>query len=147
VKVFKFSAVSMFAEDIRDEVGGTQTIVGILPDNLAVPSFPGIIPKLAVYSRISFDPEFSPRNVSVSISFDNGAEIASDTFSADLVKQSITETKGKDGPIATLISKTIIGGIAINAPSRIRAVVSHDGGEFLAGTINIELADELAVAP
>ena len=140
MKVFKFSAVAMFAEDIRDEVGGTQTIVGIFPDNLAVPSFPGMIPKLAIYTRISFDPGFAPKNVSVAISMDNGTELASDTFAGDLVVQSADETKGKEGPIATLISKTIIGGIAIGGPGRMRAVVSHDGGEFLAGSINIELA-------
>jgi len=31
-----FNCVGIFCEDIREEVGGTHTIVGVMPDNISV---------------------------------------------------------------------------------------------------------------
>jgi hypothetical protein len=55
-----FSAVPIFCEDIREEVSGLYTIVGALPDQMALPqrleglSPPIIVPKLACLIRANF---------------------------------------------------------------------------------------------
>jgi hypothetical protein len=141
MKVFKFSALSVFAEDIREEVAGTQTIVGVMPDNMAVPSFPGLFPKIAVYTRISFDPGFPPKNLSIACTLNDTLELAADTFATEMIEGSVRATRAKDGPIATLVSKILIGGITISGPSRIRVVVSNASGDVLAGSLNIELVE------
>ena len=45
----------ILCEDIRDERSGTETLVGVLPDNVAIRGPRGVMPKLAVYLRIQID--------------------------------------------------------------------------------------------
>lgn len=47
-----FDAVTVFAEDVREEKQGTISLIGILPDILAIPNMPSALPKIAIYTRI-----------------------------------------------------------------------------------------------
>ena len=43
----------MFCEDVRCESGGTETIVGVFPDNPRVPETHPVIPKYFAYVRVN----------------------------------------------------------------------------------------------
>ena len=48
------SALTLFCEDIRQELTGIESHIGVLPDNIGVPMFPATIAKLGLYTRITF---------------------------------------------------------------------------------------------
>ena len=56
-----FSAIGIFCEDIRQEKSEQDTLIGILPDNVNVPSIPGMFPKLGLVVRMHFDVSSSAR--------------------------------------------------------------------------------------
>jgi hypothetical protein len=43
---------TVFCDDIRNEVGGKNTYVGVYTGNLAVPSFPAILPKFGIVATL-----------------------------------------------------------------------------------------------
>lgn len=45
-------AITIFCEEVRKEIGDTETIVGVMPDTIVVESLPFIFPKFAAYTRI-----------------------------------------------------------------------------------------------
>jgi hypothetical protein len=49
---FPVSAVAMFCSDVRDELQGALTVVGIMPDNIRLPEIPAAIPQLTILVRI-----------------------------------------------------------------------------------------------
>src|SRR5688572_15722901 len=60
-------AIGFFCEDIRDEKSGQDTLIGILPDHLAVPAFPGMLPKLGIYVRIHLSLDANPKIIRVKL--------------------------------------------------------------------------------
>src|SRR5262245_1416449 len=61
--VMNFSVIALFCEDIREEKSGQDTIIGILPDALNVPQFPGALPKLGIYVRFHLNAESEFRSI------------------------------------------------------------------------------------
>jgi hypothetical protein len=43
-------AMGVFCDDIREEVQGMHSLVGIYPDNVNVPVVPRMMPKLGLYA-------------------------------------------------------------------------------------------------
>lgn len=50
--------ISLFCEDIREEVGGKRSLMGVFDTDLIVPHFPIVIPKLAVLIRLIVPSDF-----------------------------------------------------------------------------------------
>ena len=46
------SVVALFCSDVRQEKGGTETIVGIFPDNVNLLTIPGAFAQMYVYVRM-----------------------------------------------------------------------------------------------
>jgi hypothetical protein len=45
-------AACIVCEDIREEISGQATIIGVLPDNLAMPGFLSLAPKFGIVEKI-----------------------------------------------------------------------------------------------
>jgi hypothetical protein len=50
-----YTAVGLFCEDVREERGNKETIVGVYSDSISVPHFPGAFKKMVVYVRLHAD--------------------------------------------------------------------------------------------
>lgn len=57
----------VFSEDIRQEIAGTSTIVGVLSSTVEVLDFPVTLPKLAVYVRVFVPSHIVADSISVEI--------------------------------------------------------------------------------
>src|SRR5450759_2714461 len=67
-RLMAYNCVGLFCEDIREEVSGTHTIIGVMPDNITLagqspPPEAGaslLFPKLAIYLRLNIETANKP---------------------------------------------------------------------------------------
>jgi hypothetical protein len=69
------SIVALFCSDVRQEKGGTETIVGVLPDNVNLPSIPGPFAQICVYVRMHMRPSFRPAQIISRLMLPDGSEL------------------------------------------------------------------------
>lgn len=132
-----FTATALFCEDIREEIGGTFTIVGVMPDNVEVPSFPVLISKLAIYVRANIDPAFNPGSITLRIKVGDGPANDVATMDPKVVAQTMLLARETRIPMAGLVLRTMMQNLPIRAPGRITALVRTSQEEVVVGFLNI----------
>jgi hypothetical protein len=131
-----FSFIGIFCEDVRDEVGGTHTVVGVLPDNVNIGGLPGMIAKLAIYIRIQLHKDYNPKVLKARMKIPGGIafEIAD---LAELIRPTKEQAESSNMPFVGLVAKAIISPIQISQIGRIEAIVDVDGTEYICGVLNL----------
>src|SRR5689334_17198651 len=130
--------VALFCEDIRQEAGGSITLVGIMQDNInldvqgrpeSAPTNAAItIPKLGVYIRISFDPNLALDEIKFRLTAPDGGEQQLGIVEAAVLKQAALQAREKGNPLAGVASRVILGGLTISKPGilRLDAIMTHE---------------------
>lgn len=136
---YNFSAVTIFCEDLRDERSGTETMIGILPDNVNVPAFPFAFPKLAMYTRIIIANDFEIEPIELLMSI-NGNEVALGVVDRELITKAIDDSKEAGAPITGLISRAIAVPFPIPEASRILIFAKTSRHSVTTGTLRLQLA-------
>lgn len=141
-----FSCVALFCEDIREETKGTFSLIGILPDNLKVPGFPGGFKSLALYIRISFPPTENPGPIRLDMVDVDNNNIVLTVLENALIDRAIREAIDVGSPLAGLISKVEFGTWPITKPGRVLIRVHHETRTEVCGVMNFMLSDDAAKA-
>jgi hypothetical protein len=139
-------AIGLFCEDIREEKQGTDTLIGVMPDNMVLPSpFPIFLAKLALYVRLNLSSESTTESIIVSMRFPNGnvAQIAN--FDTAAIQKAKLEAVGK--PWAGLIAKVIFGGVQIGQDGNFEALVIFDGETSVCGFLSVKQQRLLPPSP
>ncbi|MBI2720370.1 MAG: hypothetical protein HY245_02880 [Rhizobiales bacterium] len=136
----KVSAIALFCEYIRVESAGTETLIGILPDNIQVDRFPGIFPSLHVYTRIHLDPGCDDLAIVVRLLSQRDITIIENEIPPDLLRRTLADARKSAAPIAGLISRLSAMPFPIEEEGRLRVVATIGKEELLCGAINIILA-------
>jgi hypothetical protein len=131
------SIIGLFCEDIRQEKSEQATLIGILPDNLAMPQVPNVLPKLGVYIRVHFDPKTSPSPMSIKLRVPDGPDIPLGEITDELITQSKTETKANGTPVAGLVSMAVVTPFPIKTFGNVTAVVTTKDGDYICAALNI----------
>jgi hypothetical protein len=141
------SVVCLFCEDIRQEHNEMNTLVGILPDNLAFPSLPAMIPKLGVYVRINIDATVDPGAMEILLSVPGKeSRISIGTISQSLIEKARKQAQEKGSPIAGIISRAILSPFEVLQAGRIRALAIIRDEQVLCGGLNIEIRSDQSTA-
>ena len=135
-----FSAVAIFAEDGRDEVGGTLSLIGIMPDNVAVASFPALLPRLHLYIRISYDPTDPPMTVSSGMRVNDDAPILTQAFDDAALRQSVADALTSGTRIGTIIARFGAINVQLHEPCLLNATITWNDEEYIVGNLNIDAA-------
>jgi len=138
------SAVALFCEDIREEKIGTETIVGVFPDNVNIQKVPGIFPKICIYVRLHFRPDVEPGRILTRIIMPDDTEANRNEIQPQLIKQAREQAMADGSPYAGLITKFIISPMQVTSIGRIRAMVTVNGKECIAGALNLRLSPSSA---
>src|SRR5258708_3049294 len=131
-----FSFVGIFCEDIRDEIAGTHTIIGVLPDNVNIGSLPGMLPRLGVYIRIQLDIYPSPKTLKTRMKIPGGATFDIADFER-LIGAAKEQSQVHGTPFVGLIAKGTFSPLPIGELGRIEAIVEVDGTEYVCGVLNL----------
>ena len=134
------SCIGLFSESIREEKRGTDSLVGIMSDNVSVPAFPGLIPQIAIYVRVAFEPKFNPGPMNISVVNVDNKPLAELNFDQSLVSQAISETALKKGPLVGLVGRIGIGNFEITKAGKVGVYATINGEKRVCAALNFELA-------
>lgn len=135
-----FSAVALFCEDIREEVSGMSTLIGIYPDNVHVGALPFIFPKLSVFMRLNMTISSAPpNNVEYWLTSPDQIPFPRSVIDKEIIKRAYKEAREKGGTNAGTISKATMNLLQIRSEGRLNLMVSVDGLEIVAGTLNVQV--------
>jgi hypothetical protein len=134
------SIIALFCQDIREEKSGTDIIIGVMPDNISVPSVPFILPKLSVYARVNIAlSREPPRIIQLKLTQQSAPEVSISAIDAPLIEKTIRESREKGSANAGLISKAILVNFKIEKQGRLDVKAIVDEQEFVCGTLNVEV--------
>lgn len=137
------TVMGLFCDDIRPEIAGTDTIVGVMPDNITVPhKLPIGIPKFSIYLRINIDAEQDPGPISMKVVLPSGTEIPVGSVERTVVDAARANAKRDGNPISGLISRVALSPFPIVEEGRMRAIVRIGDQEFLACALNIRVDEK-----
>ena len=131
-------ALGLFCESVREEAGGTHTIVGILPDNMTLQKVPSALPKLSLYVRIVVEPGVDPGQMSIWLSFPNGEAREIQKVDPKLVEASRKAAKDDGGPLVGVIAHAAFPQFPVPAYGRITALLRTAKDEIVCGFLNVK---------
>lgn len=138
----EISAIVLFCEDIRQEVGGQYSLIGVVGDNLNVLGVPGAIPKFAIYVRINFSIDAEPREFQIFLINPDGERILVSTIPKAMVESSILDAKEQGNRIVGIVSHMIAAPFPINSVGRYWIELVWGGGSLFLGSLKIGLGDD-----
>jgi hypothetical protein len=133
------SVVALFCSDVREEKAGTVTIVGVFPDNMNVSKVPAALPKLCVYVRMHVHVDFDPGPLFTRIVMD-GQEVSRSDVQDELIQTTRAKGKAMGRSFIGLISTFAMSPLPIAKAGQIQALVTAGGKEYVAGSLNFQLA-------
>lgn len=139
------SATGLFCEDIREEKQGTDTLIGILPDNMALQplgqaeqSWQPVFPKLALYVRINVNSEIKIDTLSIKLRLPDGNILNLTSFDKELIEKSRLDASG--APFVGFVSKVVFGPTPMPVKGRFEAIAELNGSETICGFLNVTRA-------
>jgi hypothetical protein len=130
-------ALSLFCQDARDEVGGTMSLIGLLPDNIVI-SVGSLVPKLVVFTRINIDVNDPVLAIDVCLRSPDGTDLITNTVELEKVQQAITEARRDENSVGGILTR-IEGSPFAPALGRYKVIVKYDGKEYVTGSIRFVL--------
>ena len=131
-----FAAVTLFAEDLRQEVGGTYSIIGVMGDNVEVPSFPGAVPKIAIYTRIHVPTDVKTDSISVVLRFPDGVEHVVNEFDPELLERTRLKAIEDSQPYYGIFGHALASPFPVQQEGVIHAIGRFGDAEGVIGTLN-----------
>ena len=141
----KLSIIGVFCEDIREEVGGTTTLIGLLSDTVNVNAATRgaaekteskFLGKLCVFVRANFDPD-NPIRIKTYLVFPDGQELEVGSAEGDIIGKAQSDAKNKGNPLAGIVLKAILGGFSLSSDGGVvRLEADINGERRLLGAIN-----------
>jgi hypothetical protein len=141
------SAVALFCDDIREEKMGGHTIIGVMGDNVALPEFPVVLPKLGIYLRLHIPTSAKPEKYEIYLNFPNGNRVLVSTIEHDLVEDTINKAVEAGNGIAGIISQLIASQFPIEQPGRIEAELEWSDRKMIIGSLNFLVSEQTPIAP
>lgn len=142
--MMKFSATSIFCHDIREEKAGTETLVGVLPDNINVPAVPSRLPQLCSYTRIIMLPPFDQVDVSAALLSQDGSEFFRNSIDKEILKKAHEEAAEAGAPMATIVSRIVAAPMEFKEVGRMIVRVEVDGEGINCGQLNIRIGKTIS---
>lgn len=136
-------AVAFFCEDIREEKSEQDTIIGVLPDNMAAPRYPGVAPRLGFYARVHIDPNQPPSHIEVVVKTPWGDEIKAGTADGELIRTAVAQAKKNGLPLAGVVLKALLAPFVMKSSGLTLATINVDGEEEVCAMLNLVLDERL----
>lgn len=139
-----FIALTLFAEDAREELRGQTSLIGILPDNLTVPQVPGALAKLAIYTRIHIPIDVEPEPISVFLRFPDQPEQSEQLlgeFGAEMIRQTREEAMSSMSSYYGLVSQATASPFPVVQAGRILIAVRSGTAEQISGYLRFISAE------
>lgn len=133
--MIEISGYSLFCEDIREEIGGRFTLVGVMRPAIGISEFPTTLAKLGIMSKVMRDPESrEPLTVRVVYHLPSGeirilAEETSPSHQGPVPPPIFPALSGLNAQV--LETHIVFSPLKLEAPGRIEVIAETSGQETL----------------
>jgi hypothetical protein len=143
-------SVGLFCEDIREEVGGSHSIVGVMPDNINLqgpendtqPEGKLLFPKMGFYIRVRFDArQTPPKQIAAEVSIPGNPVMKLGTIETDAMKTAFADSIANNAPFVGVLFKAVTAPVPITESGLATLRVFVDGEEHICGTLNIKILE------
>lgn len=140
-------AVALFCDDIRHESAGTQSLVGIFPDNLAISELPGALPRLSIYFRYECDTDNPPKSLRIEVIAPWAeAPIFSNEIPSATIEQGISDSRRDKLPLTGFIASLSMANFPLLESGLILVKVIVDEGEgVICGQLRVSHQEQPAL--
>ena len=138
-----FNTIAIFCEDVRPEVSGQESIVGIFGDGLSVSSVPGFMPKLSIYIRFNAVSGFELGSLSFKMLSPNGNVLFENIVGKDVISRAIEESAAANMATVGIKTYSTFAPFQINEVGTFSVIASINEVETLAGFIKVSLVENL----
>jgi hypothetical protein len=132
-----FSAVAIFAEEVREQQGGRLSILNIFPDTIAVETVPALLATIHAYIRISYDPAHPPHAVAAGLRVGDAAPIMTQHFDPARLQKAVAETRMTGAKIGTIVARFGATNFQVHDTCLLNATVTWNDEEFIVGSLSI----------
>lgn len=132
-------AIALFCEDIREEKGDTDSLVGILPDNIEVPRVPGAFVKLSLYVRLLVELGHEARHAELVLRSPDGMDRQLGAVEPGLVMKAVNDAREAGAPYAGIVMRVALNNYPVQQAGRFLAVLRHGEDEIVCGFFNIRV--------
>jgi hypothetical protein len=136
-------AVAIFCEDLREEKSGQDILIGTMSDNIALPSIPAMLGKLAVYLRVYFATSSKPEAINAWVQLPWGQRFDLGAADERLMKGALEQASAQKAPFAGVILKGLFQPLPIPQLGAITAHIKIGDQEYLCGMLNLVLDPSL----
>ena len=148
------NVMALFCEDIREELHGVFTLVGLLPDNVNVNAISAdgkdaggnntrVLGKLCAFIRINFSPEQAPKEIKIKLSFGDGEEHDLGGVERKTIDEAVQKALERKNVLAGVISRAVFGGFNFQkAAGQLKIHVIVDDESHFAAALNINFASD-----
>lgn len=138
--------LAIFCEDIREERTGQDTLIGIMADNIAVPTTPVMLARLAIYTRVYFDSSEEPEPINAVVQMPSGEKHELGVADTALVRDAFNTAKSNNAPLAGVVLKGIFSPLPLPSFGAISAIVRIGAREHVLGTLNVVIDPAASVS-
>lgn len=135
----RVNMLGVFCEDIREEKQGTDSLIGIMPDNITIPGVPGIIPKIGVYLRCHISTDNKDiKLVSAKLVAVEGKEFPLGSFGETEIERERENAVARKAPLIGFIFRGVISPMPIPAYGQMALYGKvNDDDDFVCAVLNL----------
>jgi hypothetical protein len=145
----RINCIAIFCEDIREEAGGTHTIVGVMPQNIGLspPSASEkdaegaiLFPKLGIYIRVHFHISERPTGaIAAKVVIPGGHDVSLGEMGTEKLDEAVADSISKNNSMVGVIFKAVAAPLQVSESGTLRALVTVDGEEIECGTLHMNI--------
>ena len=139
--------VGLFCDDIRPETAGSESIIGVFPDNLSVPSLPGHVPKLALYVRLQLSVDEAAPEIKTLLKLPWGETLNVGSADKAIVEEAISNAAKNELPFAGVILRTFLVNFTVKSYGQVHGIVVVNGKEHICAVMNLKPVSTASAQP
>jgi hypothetical protein len=135
-------ASSIFCDDIRNEINGKISMMGVVGGNLYVQEFPFVVPRLCVLVSVFTPMDQLFKHLSIRGDYE-GAALFDVEMSDDEVEQLANELPDNPYQTATAAQAMfVVSPLAMEGPGRLKITITVDGEDIYCPGLSVQKAPD-----
>lgn len=134
-------AYTLFCEDIRNELDGRVSLVGVWGHSINIPPN-SMLPKLGVHTVVEIEKSAPPSEVEFRLVLPLGPDLPPHTVTSDMIKSLIKQTEAETHiPVVQLRITAVLGNVMVPSSAVLTAITRIDQQEITSGKLWINVVD------